>query len=204
MIDQQTAEKVQELKRDFHAMMNGPVSSSLREKGLHYRIIYGVEWNRLVQLSHELGKNEQLAQALWKEDIRECRLLAGLVQPADTFLSEAADIWVESMHYPEEAHYTVLSLFQYLPYASEKAFFWIADSREIFQLCGWLLLSRLFMRGAPLNQRSEDEFADQAEAALSSTNLHIRNATQNAVLKYAQIGEREEHRLTKILKLCNF
>jgi len=200
----ETSEKIQELKRDFHAMMNGVVSSSLREKGLHYRVIYGVEWNRLVQLSQELGKDQKLAEDLWKEDIRECRLLAGLVQPADTFLAETADIWIESMHYPEEAHYTVFALFQHLPYASEKAFFWIADSREMFQLCGWLLLSRLFMRGAPLNQRSEDEFADQAEAALSSTNLHIRNATQNAVFKYAQIGEREEHRVAKILKLCNF
>jgi 3-methyladenine DNA glycosylase AlkD len=166
-MDSQTSEKLQELKRDFHAMMNGPVSASLREKGLHYRVIYGVEWNRLVELAQEIGKDQDLAQALWKEDIRECRLLAGLLQPAETFLPEVADIWVESMHYPEEAQYTVLSLFQHLKYASDKAFCWIADNREIFQLCGWLLLSRLFMRGAPLNQRSEDEFVDQAEAALA-------------------------------------
>jgi hypothetical protein len=203
-MDSQTSEKLQELKRDFHAMMNGPVSASLREKGLHYRVIYGVEWNRLVELAREIGKDQELAQALWKEDIRECRLLAGLLQPAETFLPEVADIWVESMHYPEEAQYTVLSLFQHLKYASDKAFCWIADNREMFQLCGWLLLSRLFMRGAPLNQRSEDEFVDQAEAALAGNNLHIRHAARNAVVKYAQIGEREQHRLTKILKLCNF
>ena len=121
-MDSQTSEKLQELKRDFHAMMNGPVSASLREKGLHYRVIYGVEWNRLVELAREIGKDQELAQALWKEDIRECRLLAGLLQPAETFLPEVADIWVESMHYPEEAQYTVLSLFQHLKYASDKAF----------------------------------------------------------------------------------
>lgn len=200
----ETTEKLRGVKQDFHSLMNGPVSASLRAKGLSYRVIFGVEWNRIVELGNDIGKDAELAGALWKEDIRECRLLAGLVQPPETFLPEVADIWVESMHYPEEAQYTVLSLFQHLKYASTKAFSWIADSREMFQLCGWLLLARLLMRGAPFNQRSEDEFADQAETALGSSNRNIRHAAGNAVVKYAQIGERERLRMGKILKLCNF
>ena len=95
--------------------MNGPVSASLREKGLNYRVIYGIEWNRLNDIAVSIGKNAELAGALWKEDIRECRLLAGLVQPADKFPEDLAEIWIESMHYPEEAQYTTLSLFQHLP-----------------------------------------------------------------------------------------
>jgi hypothetical protein len=199
-----TEERLRELKQQFHSMMNGPVSQSLREKGLKYRVIYGVEWPRLIEMAREEGKDHDLAQALWKEDIRECRLLAGLVQPVETFYSEIADIWVESMHYPEEAQYTVLSLFQHLPYASEKAFAWIADSRDMFQLCGWLLLARLFMRGECLNNRSENEFVDQAEAALHSPNASVSGAARNAVIKYAQIGDREALRVGKLLKQCNF
>ena len=38
------------------------------------------------------------------------------------------------MRYPEIAELTCMSLFQYLPYASEKAFEWMADDREYFQL----------------------------------------------------------------------
>lgn len=199
-----TEERLRDIKQQFHSMMNGPVSRSLREKGLNYRVIYGVEWPRLIETAREEGKDHELAQALWKEDIRECRLLAGLIQPVDTFLPEIADIWVESMHFPEEAHYTVLSLFQHLPYASEKAFSWIADGREMFQLCGWLLLARLFMKGEPLNNRSESEFVDQAEAALSSPNASVSSATRNAVIKYAEIGSREALRVGKLLKQCNF
>ena len=91
--------------------MNGPVSQSLREKGLQYRVIYGVEWNRLIQLASTLEKDSTLACALWKEDIRECRLLALLLQPADEFLEDMAEIWIEDMHYPEEAQYALLALF---------------------------------------------------------------------------------------------
>lgn len=203
-MNEETEKQVALLKRDFRAMMNGTVSNSMREKGLGYRVIFGVEWPRLVSLAHEMQKDHALAQALWKEDIRECRLMAGLLQPVETFYPEIADIWVESMRFPEEAQYTVLSLFQYLPYASEKAFKWIADNRQMFQLCGWLLISRLFMRGAPLNQRSENEFVDQAEAALASANLPLRQAVRNALLKYSVIGAREKLRVNKILGKVDF
>ena len=203
-MDSTTTEKLQLIKRDFRSLMNGTAAASLREKGLHYRLIFGVEWPQLMRLSAEIGKDHDLAQALWKEDIRECRLLAGLIQPVETFSLELADVWIETMHYPEEAQYTVLSLFQHLPHVSEAAFNWIARSEEMYRLCGWLVLARLFMKGLPLNTRSEDEFIDQAETSLQDPALAVRVAARNAVLKYSLIGEREEHRVGKIIGLCNF
>ena len=203
-MDSTTTEKLQLIKRDFRSLMNGTAAASLREKGLHYRLIFGVEWPQLMRLSAEIGKDHDLAQALWKEDIRECRLLAGLIQPVETFSLELADVWIETMHYPEEAQYTVLSLFQHLPHVSEAAFQWIARSKEMYRLCGWLVLARLFMKGLPLNTRSEDEFIDQAETSLQDPSLAVRVAARNAVLKYSLIGEREEHRVGKIIGLCNF
>lgn len=203
-MDSTTAQKLQLIKRDFRSLMNGTAAASLREKGLHYRLIFGVEWPQLMRLSAEIGKDHDLAQALWKEDIRECRLLAGLIQPVETFSLELADVWIETMHYPEEAQYTVLSLFQHLPHVSEAAFQWIARSEEMYRLCGWLVLARLFMKGLPLNTRSEDEFIDQAETSLQDPSLAVRVAARNAVLKYSLIGEREEQRVGKIIGLCNF
>ena len=203
-MDSTTAQKLQLIKRDFRSLMNGTAAASLREKGLHYRLIFGVEWPQLMRLSAEIGKDHDLAQALWKEDIRECRLLAGLIQPVETFSLELADVWIETMHYPEEAQYTVLSLFRHLPHVSEAAFNWIACSEEMYRLCGWLVLARLFMKGLPLNTRSEDEFIDQAETSLQDPSLAVRVAARNAVLKYSLIGEREEQRVGKIIGLCNF
>ena len=203
-MDSTTTEKLQLIKRDFRSLMNGTAAASLREKGLHYRLIFGVEWPQLMRLSAEIGKDHDLAQALWKEDIRECRLLAGLIQPVETFSLELADVWIETMHYPEEAQYTVLSLFRHLPHVSEAAFQWIARSEEMYRLCGWLVLARLFMKGLPLNTRSEDEFIDQAETSLQDPSLAGRVAARNAVLKYSLIGEREEQRVGKIIGLCNF
>lgn len=84
--------------------------------------------------------------------------MAGLLQPVDGFCREIAEIWIEDMRYPELAEYTVMNLFQRLPYASEVVFPWIADEREYFQLCGYLLMTRLLMKGWTLNERAEAEF----------------------------------------------
>lgn len=200
IFDTDCSDALRRVKLMLRGVMNGPLSQSLREKGLGYRVIFGVEWPRLVSLAAEIGKDHDLAQALWKEDIRECRLLAGLVQPARTFYPEIADIWVESMRYPEEAQYTVLSLFQHLPYASQKAFEWIAAESQMFQLCGFLLLSRLFMNGDPLMKKSENEYLDQASAALGCSDRHVRKAAYDSLLKYSQTGQEQEALVDKVLR----
>lgn len=190
---------IQSIKQHLRSMMNGPLAQSMREKGLRYRVIFGVEWPRLVEFAQQIGKDHQLAQDLWKEDIRECRLLAGLVQPVETFYPEIADIWLSDMHYPEEAQYTVLSLFQHMPCASQKAFEWIAADDDMHQLCGFLLLARIFMRGDPLMLKSEYEYLDQASASLRSHSLAVRKAAYDSLLKYALVGTQQEALVSKVL-----
>ena len=194
-----TEEALADLKKQLHSLMNGPVSSTLRNSGLKYRTIYGVEWGRLVELAAETGKSQALAAALWKEDIRECRLLAGLVQPAELFTEDLAEIWVESMNYPEEAQYTTLSLLQHMPDASDIAFRWIADGRIMFQLCGYLILARMFMKSYSLSERESNEFLDQAESSLNAQNPSLKSAVLNALLKYSELGEEENIQAAKVL-----
>ena len=181
--------------------MNGPVSNSLRDKGLRYRIIYGVEWNRLCGYAATLEKSSALAGALWKEDIRECRLLAGLLQPADEFPEDLAEIWIEDMHYPEEAQYTTMTLFQNLPYAKRAAYHWIAKENTMYQLCGFLLFARLFMKNEKtVDDRSADEFLDQAQSLIRTDNPALKSAVTNALMRYASLGEIETVKANRILE----
>ena len=181
--------------------MNGVTSKSMRDKGLDYKINFGVEVPRLKEIASRYEKNHQLAQTLWKEDIRESKILAAMLQPLDTFYPEIADIWVEDMHYPEIAELTCQNLFQYLPYASEKAFEWIADGREYFAACGYLILARLFMRGQPLNERAENEYLDQMLTDLQSGSAFVRRCVYASLVKYVQQGKAEGRKALKGLKL---
>jgi 3-methyladenine DNA glycosylase AlkD len=175
-----THEIVKDIKSRFRLYMNGIASQSMREKGLDYKVNFGI------QPSHEV------AQALWKENIRECKILAGLLQPVDTFYPEIADIWVEDIHNPEIAEMTVMNLFRRLPYASEKAFEWMAAEGEYFQLCGFLLMAHLLMRGNCLSERSEAELMDQAQAAIQSDQPLVARAARTALQKLAEQKESKQ------------
>ncbi len=179
--------------------MNGVASAFMRENGLNYKLNFGVEIPRLQMIADEWTPNHELAQTLWKENIRECKILAGMLQPIESFYPEIAEIWIESMPNAEIAQLTVMNLFQKLPYASEKAFQWIAREEEMFQLCGYLLLARLFMQGNCLNERAENEFIDQAGAAFKQADGTLKKAIANALIKYEEINEQKSKDIEQIL-----
>ena len=178
----QTSETIRQIKAQLRLFMNGVLSQSLREKGLKYRLIFGVELPRLKEIAANYEQNHELAQALWKEDIRECKILAAYLQPADTFDSELADFWMESVHNTELADYLCMILFRHLPCASQKAFEWIASGERITMYTGFRLMSHLFaFLGTEMNERSRNEVIDQIQAVLQGDDLLIKQAAQSAL-----------------------
>ena len=195
-------ETLKEIKSKFRLFMNGPISQSMREKGMNYKVNCGIEYPRIKEIAAEYTPDHDLAQALWKEDIRECKIMAGLLQPTETFYPEIADIWIEDMRYPELAEYTVMNLFQRLPYAAEVVFHWMADEREYFLLCGFLLMARLLSRGLVLNERAEAEFIDQAFTSVESEYLVVQRAAALALRKYAEQSDANAKFIHKQLSTC--
>lgn len=198
-MDNNIHETIKDIKSKFRLFMNGMVSQSMREKGMEYKLNFGIEYPRIKEIAAGYEPDHELAQALWKENIRECKILAGLLQPADTFYQEIADIWIEGMDYPELAEYTVMNLFQRLPYASEVVFRWMADEREMFQLCGFLLMARLLMKGEKLNERAEAEFLDQVCTAVEGDCGPVQKAASVALRKYAHQSRDNKRTVSKQL-----
>ena len=182
-------EQLRAIKTQFRLAMNGVVSQSMREKGLVYKLNFGVELPRIKQIASGFEKNHALAQALWKEDIRECKIMAALLQPVESFYPEIADIWVDSICNIEIAELTSMNLFQHLPYAPQKSLQWIADDREYVQVCGFLTIARLLMKRGDMDSRVENEFLDQAVSAFLSGGYHVRNAVRAALCRYMQHSE---------------
>ena len=179
--------------------MNGMVSQSMREKGMEYKLNFGIEYPRIKEIAAGYEPDHELAQALWKENIRECKILAVCFSRQIRFYQEIADIWIEGMDYPELAEYTVMNLFQRLPYASEVVFRWMADEREMFQLCGFLLMARLLMKGEKLNERAEAEFLDQACTAVEGDCGPVQKAASVALRKYAHQSRDNKRTVSKQL-----
>lgn len=200
MADTNLAEEIRQIKSQLRLMMNGKASMSMREKGLNYRMNFGVELPRLREFADTLPHSANIAIALWKEDIRECRILAGILMPAEECSAELAELWIEQMRFLEEAEHTVMNLFCNTDWASEKMFPWIASENEMFRICGFLLASRLFMRGMTLSPRDEQEYLDQSATALRDKLPNVAHASQKSLLKYMALGEEQEKAVEKILQ----
>lgn len=193
-------EKLKAIKRSFRTVMNGVASHSMREKGVGYKLNWGVSLVHLREMAATYGKDYDLAIALWKEDIRECKILATLIMPAERLLPEVADIWLEQTTSQELAEMLAANLLKDVSYAPEIAYRWMASDSDIRQICGFCILSRLFMRGQEPNERGINEFLDQAVTALLGTSVGVRHAAWNCINRFAELGEDYEAIAKKALQ----
>lgn len=189
--------QLKEIKTQLRLSMNGAVSQSMREKGLCYKLNFGVELPRIKQIASLFPKEHDLAQALWKEEIRECKILAALLQPVESFYPEIADIWVERINTPEIAELTSMNLFQYLPYAPAKSLQWISSEAPYIQACGFLTAARLLMKKGDLEERVENELLDQAITAFLSGPHVVRNASLALLRRYMQHSQQHAFTLCR-------
>lgn len=190
--------KVKDIKQSFRQMMDGAVAQSMRDKGLNYHLNWGATLPRLREMAEELKSvfNVQcssfnvydLSIALWKENVRECKILATMLMPANQMAPEVCDIWMEQIPSQEIAEQVAFNVWQYLPYAPEKAYQWIASDKEYDQLCGFHVLSRLFMNGQEPNERGINEFIDQALAALQGPFMSVRKAAMQSIIRFSELG----------------
>lgn len=205
--------KVKDIKQSFRQMMDGAVAQSMRDKGLNYHLNWGATLPRLREMAEELKSvfNVQcssfnvydLSIALWKENIRECKILATMLMPANQMAPEVCDIWMEQIPSQEIAEQVAFNVWQYLPYAPEKAYQWIASDKEYDQLCGFHVLSRLFMNGQEPNERGINEFIDQALAALQGSFISVRKSAMQSIIRFSELGLVYERLAKSALKSVN-
>ena len=202
-MNNQTAERIKQIKQSFRLMMDGAVAQSMRDKGVNYHLNWGATLPRLREMADEIGPDYDLAIALWKEDVRECKILATMLMPADKMLPEVVDIWMDQIPSLEIAEQLSFNLWQHLPYAPEKAYQWLASEREYDQYCGFHVLTRLFMNGQEPNERGINEYVDQLLSALQGPYPSVRKSAMQSVVRFAELGLLYERLAKSALKSIN-
>lgn len=195
-------DQIREIKKMLRATMNGVLSGSMRQQGLNYRVNFGVDQPRLIELSDEIPHTAALAAKLWKEDIRELRLLAPMLMPRDEMDEELALLWIEQLHFAEEAQVLVMHLLCHLPFASDIAFRLVASEQPMSRLVAWLLLGRLFMAQHRPSQRDADELLDHLESELTAqgNDPELKRTALNTLYKFMDLGAAETARGERLLE----
>lgn len=192
-------EKLKEIKQSFRLYMNGVTAQSLRDKGVNYHLNWGVSLQHLQEMTAEIkteghtpAELHELSILLWKENIRECKILATMLMPAEEFPADLAMLWVEQTPTQEIAELAAMNLYQHLPYAKDMALQLIAQPYEMAQLQGYCIMARLLSTKMVLNDSELNEFIDQAHSTFKSSispqtsSIALRHSILNAIQKLSQ------------------
>lgn len=220
MIDMQ--DRLREIRQRLRLAMNGVVAASMREKGVVYKLNFGVPVPELRQIAASYEKDAALAATLWKKDIREFKILAILLQPAEELSVAEARRWVKAIPYPEIAELAARYLFSRMPGADA----WALDLLEqegdkyavqvaFLTLAGWLADGYILagekkerMMAAALDWLSRGESAGWKEkrAAVQALRFYGTQATLQAtevlatVCPLAEGGTAEQREFAEELK----
>ena len=167
-----------DIKKELRASMNGILSARMREAGMPFKLIFGVELPRLQSIAEEFPKDTELAHKLWSQNIRETRLLAIMLMPTEAFTPKEANTWAETMQTAEEAQVTAMILLSKTNQAKEICMNWLEKKEALPSICACHALRRLLVQGIELNADEKcivEEWMNEME---SNANLHLRKAIQ--------------------------
>ena len=168
--------QLRDIKKLLRLRMNGEVSTAMRKSGLDYKVNFGLDASSIREIASKFTSNTDLADKLWAENARECKILATLLHPKDAFNTEKADTWIDQCFLPELTEQLVFNLLQHLPFAPEKASEWIAQEAENRKTGGYTLALRLFLKKIDLPNLQE--LLVHADFDRNSETFHLKQTAQ--------------------------
>ncbi|RNC65787.1 DNA alkylation repair protein [Proteiniphilum sp. X52] len=177
------------IRADLRMSMNGVTAASMRAKGVGYRMNFGVDVPRLKQIAAKYVPDKVLAERMWKEDVRELKILATMLCPPVRFSKEDAGRWVQGATNQEIREQVCKNLFQELSYADELVREWTGNEDETIRTTGYWLFARLcIIRADAINRVRSEELLERAKADLKNESLLLRQSALNTLKFFGRLS----------------
>jgi len=141
--DKETEQNFQQLLKLIKLRQNGDVSDAMREKGISYKLNWGVSVVELRQIAKTLKPDHILALKLWNKQWRETLILATLLDEPDKVSEEQMDFWTKSFENTEIAEQASANLWVHTKFAFIKALEWCRGKKHFIRFTGIHLMGRL-------------------------------------------------------------
>lgn len=177
------------IRADLRMSMNGVTAASMRAKGVGYRMNFGVDIPRLRQIALRYTPDKVLAEIMWKENVRELKILATMLCPPTLFSREDADRWMRGIINQEVREQVCKNLLQELPYADELVRDWTGNEDENIRTTGHWLFARLcIIRSDTIGRIRVGELLEKAKSDLKSESLLLRQSALNTLKFFGRIS----------------
>jgi hypothetical protein len=144
ILDDPAVEKeFQSVLLEIKARRNGDVAESMNQKGISWKMNWGVSVMDLREIAASHHPGHLLALKLWNKNWRETRILATLLDDPKAVTEEQIDFWTKSFENTEIAEQAVANLWVKTPFAYVKALEWCRGKKHIVRFTGLQLMGRL-------------------------------------------------------------
>ena len=173
-------------------------SKATREGMARYAIpsehALGVSMGQIQQLGKQLGRDHDLAQALWDSGIYEARMLAAYVAEPERLTAAQMDRWCRDFDNWAICDTLCFALFDRSPHAWRKVEQWSVKREEFVKRAGFALLASLALHGkggddarfAPGLQLIEREAGDERNFVKKGVSWALRSIGRRNAAMHAQ------------------
>ena len=152
----ETTRKFQELLLQIPRMKNGTTVKLMKDRGVKYKVNWGVSIVDLRNMAREYEKDHLLALKLWNKQWRETMILATMLENPETLGEEQMDYWAKNLETVEMVEQAIANLFVYSQFAFAKALEYCCGKKFWLHYAGLQLMGRL----ALVDKNAIDEMFD--------------------------------------------
>lgn len=139
----ETEKQFQHLLKVIKLRQNGEVSEAMTQRGLQYKMNYGVSLIHLRELAKNYQHSHLLALKLWNKQWRETMIMATLLDEPNLVTEEQMDFWTKSFENNEIAEQASSNLWVNTKFAFIKALEWCRGKKHLVRFTGVHLMGRL-------------------------------------------------------------
>ncbi|MEJ2050059.1 MAG: DNA alkylation repair protein [Calditrichota bacterium] len=136
-------ETVQSILARLHNIADPKALEGMERFGIRTSSALGISMPRLRQLARDIGKNHDLAEALWESGLHEARILASLVAVPGEVTNELMDRWVLDFDSWDLCDQCCSNLFDKTKWNYQKAVEWPGRHEEFVKRAGFVLMACL-------------------------------------------------------------
>ena len=147
-----TEVRVKEIIKRLKALADPKQVENSKRLGINIKTSLGISIWDLRKIAKEIGKDQELAEALWKTDIHEARLLAGYIADSGKISELVIEKWVLDFNSWDLVD-QVMDVIALSPYGYKKAIEFSSRSEEFVKRTGFVIMAGL----AVYDKKASDE-----------------------------------------------
>ena len=185
----ETKELIKEIKKRLRTRENGPASEAMENLGIKYKKNHGLAVTQIKRIASEYLNNHELAIVLYKEDIRELKIMSFLVEDAKTVSVKQLDEWVNALTDTEQAEQIAINLLVYAEKCYSKINKWANSDNEYVRRATFVLIARIAMyQKKNLDNKEYKKYITLCVDKSKDSNIHVAKAISWAMRRIGRLN----------------